>query len=47
MKIGDLDPRQTHGYVTLYRNKALAVGGGVLEAILSREQLRAEICAAN
>ncbi len=42
-KIGDLDPRldgKLHEYVS---DKALAVGGGVLEAILSRPDLRAKL----
>lgn len=47
MKIGDLDPRRDPRLCYIVSDKALAVGGGVLEAILSREQLRAEICAAN
>jgi len=41
MKVGDLDPRQDENLVTLVSDKSLAVGGGVLEAVLSRPELRA------
>ena len=40
MKVGDLDPRRDpklHQYIS---EKALAIGGGVLEAILSTKELR-------
>lgn len=40
MKIGDIDPRNDPSYCTTVSDKALAVGGGVLEAILSRPDLR-------
>ncbi|MFQ5615479.1 MAG: selenium-dependent molybdenum cofactor biosynthesis protein YqeB [Anaerolineales bacterium] len=40
MKIGDLDPRNDPRHCTLVSDKALAIGGGVLEAILSRADLR-------
>jgi len=43
MKIGDLDPRDDPSVCRLISDKALAVGGGVLEAILSRPDLRAHI----
>ncbi|GAB6137887.1 selenium-dependent molybdenum cofactor biosynthesis protein YqeB [Halanaerobaculum tunisiense] len=33
-KIGDIDPRNQRGYYNKISDKALAVGGGVLEAIL-------------
>jgi xanthine dehydrogenase accessory factor len=36
MKIGDLDPRNDPQYCRFVSDKALAVAGGVLEAILSR-----------
>jgi xanthine dehydrogenase accessory factor len=36
MKIGDLDPRDDPALCQLVSDKALAVGGGVLEAILTR-----------
>lgn len=40
LKIGDVDPRDDPRYCTLVSDKSLAVGGGVLEAILSRPELR-------
>ncbi len=40
MKIGDVDPRDDHRFCTLVSDKSLAIGGGVLEAILSRPELR-------
>lgn len=44
MKVGDLDPRADPAYCFTISDKALAVGGGVLEAVLSapaiRERLR-------
>jgi len=40
MKIGDLDPRDDPRYCTLVSDKSLAVAGGVIEAILSRSDLR-------
>ncbi|GAP18069.1 selenium-dependent molybdenum cofactor biosynthesis protein YqeB [Levilinea saccharolytica] len=43
MKIGDLDPRGEPRYCYMVSDKSLAVGGGVLEAILSRPALRAKI----
>lgn len=43
LKIGDLDPRDDPRLVTLVSDKALAIGGGVLEAILSRPELRLEL----
>ncbi len=43
MKIGDLDPRDDPVYCTQISDKALAVGGGALEAILSRPDLRARL----
>ena len=39
-KIGDLDPRSDLRLCELVSDKALAVGGGVLEAILARPNLR-------
>jgi xanthine dehydrogenase accessory factor len=36
-KIGDLDPRNDPGYCKFVSDKALAVAGGVLEAILRKE----------
>ncbi|MFH1909437.1 MAG: selenium-dependent molybdenum cofactor biosynthesis protein YqeB, partial [Chloroflexota bacterium] len=43
MKIGDIDPRDDPRLCTLVSDKALAVGGGVLEAILSRPELRSQM----
>ncbi len=40
LKIGDLDPRCDPDLCRLVSDKALAVGGGVLEAILSKPELR-------
>lgn len=43
MKIGDLDPRGNPAYCTIVSDKALAIGGGVLEAILSRDKIRSHL----
>lgn len=43
LKIGDLDPRDDPLLVSLVSDKALAVGAGVLEVILSRPNLRAHL----
>jgi xanthine dehydrogenase accessory factor len=40
MKIGDVDPRDDPRFCYLVSDKSLAVGGGVLEAILSTPSLR-------
>jgi xanthine dehydrogenase accessory factor len=40
MKIGDVDPRDDPAICSLVSEKALAVGGGVLEAILTRPEVR-------
>jgi xanthine dehydrogenase accessory factor len=40
-KVGDLDPRGETSYCYQISDKSLAVGGGVLEAILSRHEIRA------
>ena len=40
MKIGDVDPRDDPSYCWLVSDKALAIGGGALEAILSRREIR-------
>lgn len=40
-KVGDLDPRGETSYCYQISDKSLAVGGGVLEAILSRPEIRA------
>jgi xanthine dehydrogenase accessory factor len=39
MKIGDLDPRDDPRFCWLVSDKSLAVGGGVLEAILASQNL--------
>jgi xanthine dehydrogenase accessory factor len=43
VKIGDVDPRLDPSFSRLVSDKALAVGGAVLEAILSRADLRPNI----
>ena len=43
LKIGDLDPRDDPRYCTLISDKSLALGGSVLEAILSRAEIRKEL----
>lgn len=43
MKVGDLDPRANPRYCREISDKSLAVGGGVLEAILSRSDLRRQL----
>ena len=43
LKIGDIDQRDDPGYCFMASDKALAVGGGVLEAILSRPEIRAQL----
>jgi xanthine dehydrogenase accessory factor len=43
MKIGDLDPRCDPSLCSLVSDKALAVGGGVMEAILAIPRLREAI----
>jgi xanthine dehydrogenase accessory factor len=40
MKVGDLDPRNDPQLCDHISDKALAIGGGVLEAILSKAELR-------
>lgn len=43
LKIGDLDPRDDPRYCTMISDKSLALGGSVLEAILSQEEIRREL----
>lgn len=43
MKIGDVDPRNDPNLAAMISDKALAVGGGVLEAILSDQDLREQL----
>ena len=45
MKIGDIDPRDEPLYCHLISEKALAIGGGVLEAILSHPDIRTDLLA--
>jgi len=40
LKIGDVDPRDNREVCFLVSDKALAIGGGVLEAILSKSEIR-------
>jgi len=40
LKIGDIDARDDPRLCQMVSDKALSVGGGVLEAILSRLELR-------
>jgi xanthine dehydrogenase accessory factor len=40
MKIGDVDPRDDPSYARLVSEKSLAIGGGVLEALLSQPEMR-------
>jgi xanthine dehydrogenase accessory factor len=43
MKIGDIDPRNDPALCQLVSEKSLAVGGGVLEALLSRPEVRIKL----
>lgn len=43
LKIGDIDPRGDVNACYLVSDKALAIGGGVLEAILTREEIRHQL----
>jgi xanthine dehydrogenase accessory factor len=43
MKIGDLDPRNDPAYCMMISDKSLAIAGGVLEAILSKPEIRKEL----
>lgn len=43
LKIGDMDPRGDINACFLVSDKALAIGGGVLEAILSQEKIRRQL----
>lgn len=43
LKIGDIDPRSDASACYLVSDKTLAVGGGVLEAVLSRQDMRARL----
>jgi xanthine dehydrogenase accessory factor len=43
LKIGDVDPRDDPSLCYLVSDKALAIGGGVLEAILTRQDIRKQV----
>ncbi|MGE5073938.1 MAG: selenium-dependent molybdenum cofactor biosynthesis protein YqeB [Anaerolineae bacterium] len=43
MKIGDIDPRDDPSLIHLVSDKALAIGGGVLEALLTRPEVRSKL----
>lgn len=43
MKIGDLDPRNDPRFVQQVSDKALAIGGGVLEALLTKPEIRGRL----
>jgi xanthine dehydrogenase accessory factor len=43
LKIGDIDPRDDPRLCQMVSDKALSIGGGVLEAILSKPELRAQL----
>ena len=43
MKIGDVDPRDDPGLCQMVSDKALSIGGGVLEALLSKPELRSAL----
>jgi xanthine dehydrogenase accessory factor len=43
LKIGDVDPRDDPSACYLVSDKALAIGGAVLEAILTREEIRRKL----
>lgn len=43
LKVGDIDPREDPRYCTLVSEKSLAIGGGALEAILSRPEVRRKL----
>jgi len=47
VKVGDLDPRQDLGLCSLISDKSLAVGGGVLEALLSQRTIRKQLAASS
>lgn len=43
LKIGDVDPRDDANACYVVSDKALAIGGGVLEAVLTREVIRNQL----
>jgi len=44
MKVGDLDPRDDPRYASMVSEKSLAIGGGVLEALLTLPEIRNLLC---
>lgn len=44
MKIGDLDPRAARDHCFTISDKSLAIGGGVLEALLASDSIRSRLC---
>ena len=40
MKVGDIDPRKDLEYARTVSEKSLAIGGGVLEALLTKPEIR-------
>jgi xanthine dehydrogenase accessory factor len=45
LKIGDVDPRDNREACFLVSDKALSIGGAVLEAILTKEEIRVQLWA--
>lgn len=43
MKIGDVDPRNDPAYAQRISDKSLAIGGGVLEALLAKPAIRQQL----
>lgn len=43
MKVGDVDPRDDPAYCYLVSDKSLAIGGGALEAVLSKREIREKL----
>ncbi len=43
LKVGDIDPRDDPALINLVSDKALAIGGGVLEALLTRPEVRSKL----
>lgn len=44
LKVGDVDPRMDERHCYYVSDKALAIGGGVLEGILSKPEFRKLVC---
>ena len=43
MKVGDLDPRNDPAYAYTVSDKSRSIGGGVLEALLTQEEMRTKL----